>query len=178
MKLIAGILGLGTLAAILQGVGGTFLPQRYIPDLGLLLVVALGLSWRGLIGGAALAGSLGYLTDLLSGSLLGQHMLLRMVVFLTARLGSLHLSLLGPLPRALFVAGLTLVNALSLSLLTSVFTEGAGLSLSALTGVVPQMILNALCARPVAGLTERAISLLSDDESARKLHLETRSFPA
>ena len=102
MKLFAGILGLGTLAAILQGVAGTFLAQRFVPDLGFLLAVALGLSWRGLAGGVALVAFLGYLTDLLSGSILGQHVILRMFVFAAARLGSRHLSLIGAMPRALF----------------------------------------------------------------------------
>ena len=177
MKLFAGILGLGTLAAILQGVLGTFLPPRFIPDLGLLLVVALGLSWRGFAGGVALAALLGYLTDLLSGSLLGQHVLLRMLVFVAAWMGSRHLSLLGSLPRVLFVAGLTFANALLMALLTLAFAGGPGLAAPALTGLAPQMFLNALCAGAVAGLTGRAITLLSDD-SARKLRLETRGIPA
>ena len=156
MKLFAGILGLGTLVAILQGLAGSFLPQRFVPDLGLLLVVALGLSWRGFAGGIVLVGSLGYLTDLLSGSLLGQHMILRIFVFIAARFGSRHLSLLGALPRALSVAALTAVNALLTELLTTLFT-GSSFTVGTLTGLLPQMVLNALFAAPVAALTERAV---------------------
>lgn len=172
MRPFAGILALGTLAAILQGVAGSFLAQRFVPDLGLLLVVALGLSWRGFASGVALVGSIGYLTDLLSGSLLGQHMILRMFVFVAARLGSRHLSLLGRLARALSVAALTAVNAILMELLTTLFTGGSGFQVGALTGLLPQMFLNALFAAPVAVLTERAMALLGDDET-RKLRLET-----
>ncbi len=173
MKLFAGILGLGTLFAILQGMTGTFLAQRFIPDLGFLLVIALGLSWRGFAGGIVLVVLLGYLTDLLSGSLLGQHAILRIFVFVAARLGSRHLSLHGTLPRALFVAALTAVNAVWMELLTTVFTNSSGFAVGSLTGLPAQMALNALCVAPVAALIERAVALLGDDENARKLLIET-----
>ncbi len=173
MKLFAGILGLGTLAAILQGVAGTFLAQRFVPDLGLLLVFAVGLSWRGFAGGFGVAIALGYATDLLSGSLLGQHMTLRMFVFVAARLGSRQLSLHGTIPRALFVAALTAVNAVLMELLTTIFTADVGFQVGSLTGLLPQMFLNALFVAPVAALTERAVAALGDDENARKLELET-----
>lgn len=173
MKLFAGILGLGALAAILQGVAGTFVPQQFVPDLGFLLVVALGLSWRGFAGGVTLVALLGYLTDLISGSLIGQHAFLRMFVFIAARLGSRHLSLLGALPRALSVAALTAVNAVLMELLTTIFTNGSGFAVGALTGLLPQMVLNALFVAPVAALVGRAVAILGDDENARKLMLET-----
>ena len=173
MRLFAGILALGTLAAILQGLLGTFVAQRFVPDLGLLLVFAVGLSWRGFAGGFSVAIALGYATDLLSGSLLGQHVTLRMFVFVAARLGSRHLSLHGTMPRALFVAALTAVNAVLMELLTTIFTGGEGFAFGALTGLLPQMFLNALFAAPVTALTERAVALLGDDENARKLELET-----
>jgi len=173
VKRFIGLLGLGALAAIVQGVAGTFIPQRFVPDLGFLLVVALGLSWRNLGSGTALAACLGYLTDLLSGSLLGQHVILRMFVFSAARLGSRHLSLIGLVPRACFVAALTAVNALAMEFLTSAFTDGPEFEAAALTGLAAQMVLNALLAAPVAALTERAAALLGEDEGARRLSLET-----
>lgn len=173
MRLFAGIVGLGTLAAILQGVTGIFFAQRFVPDLGFLLAVALGLSWRGFAGGVALSAFLGYLTDLLSGSLLGQHVLLRMFVFCAARFGSRHLSLVGTMPRALFVAALTAVNAVVMELLTTIFTEGPGFATGTLTGLAAQMVLSALFAAPVVALTDRAIAVLGDDENARKISLET-----
>ena len=173
MRLFAGILVLGALAAILQGVAGTFVAQRFVPDLGLLLVFALGLSWRGFAGGFGAAIALGYITDLLSGSLLGQHMTLRMFVFVAARLGSRHLSLHGAMPRALFIFGLTAVNAVLMELLTTIFTGDTGFVVGSLTGLLPQMFLNALFAAPITALTERAVASLGDDENARKLELGT-----
>jgi len=96
-----------------------------------------------------------------------------MFVFVAARLGSRHLSLLGTLTRALSVAALTAVNAMLMELLTTIFTGGSGYEVGALTGLLPQMFLNALFAAPVVALTERAVAVLGDDENARKLRLET-----
>jgi cell shape-determining protein MreD len=173
VKLFAGILVLGALAAIIQGVLGTFVSQQYVPDLGLLLVFAVGVSWRGFAGGFGAAIGLGYITDLLSGSLLGQHVVMRIFVFVAARLGSRHLSLLGAMPRALMVAGLTLVNAFAMEALTTIFTGSGGFVIGSLTGLLPQIFLNALCAAPLTAGVERMVALLSDDESARKLSIET-----
>lgn len=179
MRPFVGILGLGAAVAILQGLLGTFVPQHYCPDFGLLLVVGLGLSWRGFASGLFLSAFLGFLTDFLSGSLLGQHGFLRMSVYLASRLGSRHLSLLGPLPLACFVAALTAANAAGMAVLTSTFTAGLPLDGAALTGIVPQMLLNALFAAPVAAVAERATLMLSDDENARRmLNLETRGRTA
>jgi hypothetical protein len=60
-----------------------------------------------------------------------------------------------------------------MELLTTAFTEGPGFAVGTLTGLAPQMVLNALFAAPVAVLTERAVAVLCDDENARKRSLAT-----
>ena len=58
MKRIVALLALGVLAPMVQGAVGTFVPPQYCPDLGLLLVVGLGLCWRSTAGGVLLSATL------------------------------------------------------------------------------------------------------------------------
>jgi cell shape-determining protein MreD len=169
VKRVFGLLGLGVLALLLQGVLAIFLPARFLPDLGFLMVIALGLSWRSAAGGACVAAGIGYATDLLSGSLLGQHALLRLVAYAVGRVGSRHLNLRGALPQAAFIAVLTVANAVALGLLTSFFSPGAGVGLSAARELLPQALANALFAPAVALGTARAVARLGDEEGGQRL---------
>ena len=85
MKPAVTLLLISAFAVMVQGAAAGWMEQRVIPDLGLLIVVALGTRWRSLASGIVLAALIGYLADLLSGSLLGQHALLRMLAFAAAR---------------------------------------------------------------------------------------------
>jgi hypothetical protein len=58
LKRVLALLAIGALAPMIQGAIGTFIPLRYCPDLGLLLVVGLGLCWRSTAGGIALSAAL------------------------------------------------------------------------------------------------------------------------
>jgi rod shape-determining protein MreD len=170
---------LGALTLMLQGVAASVLPTRFCPDLGFLLVIAVGLCWRSTTGGLLLAALLGYLTDLLSGSLLGQHMLLRIAAFVAARFASRHLNLRGPRPQAVFVAALTVANALGLVVLTAFFAPAVGLGPVALGDLLPHALVNALFAPGVAMVTQRLVSRLGDDPGAQRLlPLEPRKRPA
>lgn len=168
MKPFAGILVLGSLLATVQGVLGNFLPQAFCPDLGLLLVLALGLIWRSFAGGLLLAVMLGYVSDFLSGSLLGQLALLRILAFLAARAISRHLSLLSSLHLALFSLVITAIYGLALLSLTGLFSREASVEVPALFALLPQMLLNALFAPPVVALVRFMAAQLGDDESGRK----------
>lgn len=169
MKRALALLLLGVLATMLQGAVATFAPPLLVPDLGLLMVFAIGFCWRSAAGGVLLAATLGYVADLLSGSLLGQHALLRVLAFGAARLGSRHLNLRGPLPQVVFVAALTSLHALLLATLTSFFAGGVGPGSMAPGDLVAHSLVNALCAPVVAGLTARVVSRLGDEDSARRL---------
>ena len=106
-------------------------------------MIALGLCWRSPVGGVCVAAAIGFATDLLSGSLLGQHALLRLAAYAAARVGSRHLNLRGALPQVAFVAGLTAANALALALLTSFFSPGSGAGIVAVRELLPQALANA-----------------------------------
>lgn len=179
MKQISGLLALGTGVAILQGAVASFLPQGWCPDFGLLLVIAIGLSLRSTGAGLCLAALLGYVTDLLSGSLLGLHASTRLIAFVAARLGSRHLSLLGLLPAATFAGLLTLANAVVATWLTGRFVGGPALDLGFVAAVAPQILVNAAFAPALVALTRKVIVLLSDEDSGRRLlKLETGGWPA
>ena len=169
MKRVFGLLGLGAVALTLQGAVATFVPARFCPDLGFLLVVALGLAWRSPVGGVCVAAAIGFATDLLSGSLLGQHALLRLAAYATARFGSRHLNLRGPLPQAAFDAGLTGANAVALTLLTSFFSPGSGASIVVVRELLPQAVVNAVFAPLVAYGVERAVARLGDEDGGQRL---------
>jgi hypothetical protein len=82
------LLALGLLALVLQAAAASVLPPAWVPDLCLLVVMGIGIALRSLPVGIVLAAALGYATDLLSGSLLGEHALLRMAGYGAARVGS------------------------------------------------------------------------------------------
>lgn len=177
MRRALALLALGLLLTMAQGVAATVLPARWCPDLGLLLAVAIGLCWRSAVGGIVVASAIGYVADLLSGTLLGQHALLRVLAFGVARAGSGHLNLRGALPQAAFVALLTLGNAAALAATTAFFIPTAGLVLAAPGALAAHAFANAVCAPLVTGLTARLVALLGSEEGGRRmLRLEPRSF--
>ena len=152
MKPALVLLAVGAAATLLQAVAATFVAPRFLPDLGLLLVVALGLCWRSTAAGLVLAAVLGYLTDLLSGALLGQHALVRLGVFAAARLASRHLNLRSAPPLAVFAVGVTVANAAAIGGLTAFFSTGLGFDRAMAADLLPHVLANALFAAPVAHL--------------------------
>ncbi len=169
MKRIFALLAIGALAPMIQGVVGTFVPLHHCPDLGLLLVVGLGLCWRSTAGGVALSAALGFIADLLSGSLLGQHMLLRIFAFGAARACSQQLNLRGVIPRAIFVAVLTVVTALGTGALTSFFGAGPGVDGEILRELIPHALINGAFAPFAVWFVERVSNLLNDVEGGHQL---------
>jgi len=169
VKRVLGLLGLGAVALTLQGAVAAFLPARFCPDLAFLLVVALGLCWRSAVGGVCMAGAIGYTTDLLSGSLLGQHALLRLAAYAVARFGNRHLNLRGALPQAVFVSALTGANAFGMALLTSFFSPGSGVGMVAVRDLLPQAVVNVLFAPLVALATARTLARLGDEEGGQRV---------
>ncbi len=169
MKRALALLAIGALAPMIQGAMGTFIPLHYCPDLGLLLVVGLGLCWRSTAGGLVLSAMLGFVADLLSGSLLGQHMLLRIFAFGAARACSRQLNLRGVIPRATFVAVLSAVSALGTGALTAFFGAGPGVDAQLLRELVPHALINGAFAPLGVWLVERIANWLSEAEAGQQL---------
>jgi cell shape-determining protein MreD len=172
-----GLAVFGILAVMFQGAVAGFLPPGWCPDLGFLLVVAIGLCWRSTAGGLLLAALMGFVGDLLSGSLFGQLALLRVLAYLAARVASLHVNLIGPGPQVVFAAGLTVANALVLSALTAFFSPGTGVDFVLLRQLVPHVMVTALTAPFVTAAVAAIVARLGDDEASRRLlRLEPRNF--
>jgi len=178
VKRAVALLAFGIAAILAQGVVNIFVPARFTPDLSLLVVVGVGLHWGGASGGAAIATLLGFSADLLSGSLFGEHALLRLLEFCAARFASRHLNLRGPIPQAVFVMVLTAANAFGVGLLNSFFTSRGGIDVVMLRYVVPHAFANALFAPLLSRLVERLIDFFGDEEGGRRLlRLEPRGRP-
>ena len=168
MKQVLRLIGLGGAALILQGVLATVLPPRWCPDLLFLVVVATGLC-APIASGLLVAAALGYATDLLSSSLLGEHALLFAIVFAATRRGNRKLNLRGDLPRAIFVALLTVAYALGLSGLGWAFGRPPVLSLSLLPSLALHAAVNALATPFVSPVVIRLAGGVSDEEIGRRL---------
>ena len=176
MKRGLALLALGIVGLMCQGAAATVVPARFVPDVGLLLIFGVALSVRSATAGVTLAAGVGYVTDLLSGGLLGQHVLLRMAAYSAARVGGTRLNLRGALPQSIFVFFLTLGHAVALWMLAAFFVPGATGGLLAPSPLLAQALVNAV----LAPITTELVSILSirlgDDEAGRQVRLEPRSF--
>jgi rod shape-determining protein MreD len=171
------LVALGVFALMVQGVVTQVLPAYWVPDFGLLLVVAIALCLRGAASGVVLAALLGYATDLLSGSILGQHALLRMAAYGVARFGSARLNLRGPLPQALFVGLLSAAHAVGLWGLFAFFAADIGSSLLTPRELFPHALVNGIAAPFVSQGIGALLDRLGDDEAGqRPIRLEPRTL--
>ena len=162
---------------MLQGALSPFLPAAFRPDLALLVVFALSLSWRNTATGLVLAAVCGFVVDLFSGALLGQNALLSVLVFVGARVLSVHVSMLGALPQMICAAALTAVHAIGVVGLTTLFTPGADFSLLRLGIIVPRVAVNALAAPPVSWAVTGLVGWISGEDVARRpLRIATRTW--
>jgi len=158
----------GLLALILQGALARVLPPPWCPDLSWLVVVALGLRWPGLVSGMLVATLLGFSMDLLSGSLMGQHALLRVLSFLAAAVATRQLDLSGSLPISLFVFALMFGYGLAVVATLAFFVGSAGIDLQVVGRALIHALVNAAVAPSVLSGIERLISRLSEEEIGRR----------
>jgi rod shape-determining protein MreD len=165
------LFSVGLFALVLQGVLAGIVGYPLCPDLGLLVVVAIGLHWDRLSSGFALATCLGYATDVLSGSLLGQHALLRLFSFAAATFGSRQLNLRGAVPLAIFAGGLTLAYGLALHGLGGFFTAGSALPASAFGRMLAHAAVNSLFAPLVSHGVGWLCAVAGEDDGRRGMRL-------
>lgn len=170
MKSTLAIVALGLLALVLQGALARAVSPPWCPDLAWLVVVGLGLRWPGFLSGFVLSAFLGFAMDVVSGSLLGQHMLLRLVTYLAAAVASRQLDLSGGIPVAFLTFALSAAYGFGVVATRSVFAgvvaQGIGVELVALA--VAQGFINMLCAGPVVAAVERIVSRFADEELSRR----------
>lgn len=168
MRRALAVLALGAGALAFQSALATQVPGAACPDLGLLVVVALGLHWRGEVSGLVLAAALGYGADLLSGSLFGEHALLRLLAYAAARLASSKLNLRGALPLACFVWILTGVYGLGVAGLAALLGGDPGGGWGRLGPLVLHASLNAALAPAVSRLVGGLLAWAGEAEARRR----------
>jgi rod shape-determining protein MreD len=178
VKRVSTLLGIGVAAIVMQGALATVLPPPWCPDLALLVLVGIGLRWRGLARGLVIAALLGYSRDLLSGSLLGQHALLYLFAFTSTVVATRQLNLRGSWPLAGFAAALTVLYGLAMLALTGFFVGGVELSLSWLGAQLVHAAMTAVFAPALSALVGRASDWADDDPARRSLGLDAVRRPA
>ncbi len=168
MKSGIAVLLLGLAALIVQGALARFISPPWCPDLALLVVIGIGLRWPGFLAGLLIVVPLGYAMDLLSGSLMGQHAFMRLIVYLTAAITSRQLDLSGGLPVAIFVFGTTLFYGLGIGATFSFFVASDTVGFDVLSSAFGHGIANVIAAGPMIALVERVLARFSDDEVGRR----------
>jgi len=176
LKRALALVALGLFSPMIQGAMVPYLPRGACPDAGLLLVIAIGLSLRSAIGGVALTAFIGFVSDLLSGALLGSHAFLWILVFAIARVTSLHVNLHGAFMQMALAASLTAFTAFGLASLTSFFGSVGVRELVAPAELLRQTIVNALLAPIAMAVVARLIIRLGNDDGRRVLRLDPRGF--
>lgn len=177
MKRALVLAALALLVPMVQGGVAPFLPRATCPDLALLLVIAMGLCLRGAATGVVFAAGIGFVSDLLSGSLQGQHALLFVLAFGLARVVSGHMNLQGAFARMAVAAILSLGAALFMAGVMAFFAK-TGTPLASGPELLRQAVVDALVAPPLIGLAARGVARLGDDDGRRLLRLEPRRFSA
>lgn len=168
MKSTLAVLAVGFAAIVIQGGLARALPPPWCPDLAWLVVVGIGLRWPGFISGFVLATCLGFAMDAVSGSLLGQHALLRIVSYLAAAIAGRQLDLSGGIPIALLSFSLSLAYAFGVVATRSVFLGPESIGLEVVAVAVAQAFVTMLCANPVVGIVERIVNRFADEEMTRR----------
>lgn len=170
MKSTLAILALGLLALVLQGALARAVAPPWCPDLAWLVVVGIGLRWPGFLSGFLLSAFLGFAMDVVSGSLLGQHVLLRLLTHLAAALASRQLDLSGGIPVAFLTFALSLAYGFGVVATRSVFGGAAlaGFDVEIVALVVAQGFVNMLCAGPIVAAVEWIVSRFADEELTRR----------
>ena len=168
MKSTFAVLALGLATLMIQGGLARALPPPWCPDLAWLVVVGIGLRWPGFVSGFALATVLGFAMDAVSGSLLGQHALLRVVSYLAAAIAGRQLDLSGGVSIALLTFALSLAYGFGVVATRSVFLGPETVGIEMVAVAVAQGFVNMLCASPIVGIVERIVNRFAEEEMSRR----------
>ena len=168
MKSTFALLALGLGALMFQGGLARALPPPWCPDLSWLVVVGLGLRWPGFLSGFLLTAVLGFAMDAVSGSLVGQHALLRLVTYLVAAISARQLDLSGGIPTALLTFVLSLGYGFGVVATRSVLLVPEPIGVEIFVMAAVQAIVNTICAGTLVGGVERIVNRFADEEVGRR----------
>lgn len=165
--LVAGLLGLIAVGALAGSV-----PVRFLPNLSLLGTVAAGLV-LGPAAGLLVAASLGLTADVMTGTLVGQQAMLRVLELAVLRGFASQLDLRRGIPLSVFVAALSLADA-GLLVLQSRFFLGLSFHWSEVGGVLLRAGVNGLVAPLIGGVARWIADALDESEARREMRLDTK----
>jgi rod shape-determining protein MreD len=178
MKRGLAVFALGLIALGVQGGLSMAIPRVLCPDLGLLVVIAIGLHWRDTTSGLFIASALGFIADVLSSSIFGAHALLRVLAYATTALTRSQMDLRSGAALALFAGGMTIFYALGLVSLMRFFGgAGEGLPWSGFGALFPHIVVNAAVAPLVSGLLVRVCEWAEGEASRPGLEIDARRSP-
>jgi len=178
VKRVVTLCAIGFGALWVQGGLAAVLPPPWCPDLSLLVVIGLGLRWGGFVSGLLMAAALGLAADVVSASLLGQHMLLRIGIFTLAFALCRRFNLRGGVPMMAFTASVSLGMGLVLVGVSGLASASIEVALAWAFQLVVHALVNALLAPAFAGLVERAADWAAADDPGRGLRFATRRHAA
>jgi hypothetical protein len=173
MKLALALLGLGWLAALVQGGLALLLPSWAVPDLSLLVTVAAASALEPGFGLVVAAG-IGLGVDMISGPWLGQFAFLRLCELTLARLVAAQLDLRRGLPLTVFAFALVILDGLAQAGLGRLLLGSFPVEASQLGGLVARGLLTAPLAPLVVRSSRRLRERLDESEARRDMRLDTR----
>jgi rod shape-determining protein MreD len=166
--------GLALGALVLQGTLAALLPPALTPDLALLVALVAAVVAPALPA-LLLAAGLGFGADLLSGTLLGEQALLRLLAFAATRFVSSQFHLERGLPLASYCLAIGLLDPLGLAALSRLFSGASPIGWEALPTVAVRALLGAALAGGVHRIVGAALDSLSDgDARRREVRFDTR----
>lgn len=175
MKRGLAVFALGLIALGFQGGMAMAIPRVLCPDLGLLVVIAIGLHWRETTTGLFVASALGFAADMLSSSIFGAHALLRILVYSATALTRSQVDLRSGAALALFAGGMTIFYALGLVSLSRFFGgAGEGLQWSGIGALLPHIAINALVAPFVSAILIRVCEWADGEASRPGLEIDAK----
>lgn len=170
MKKAVVLLLLGLFALMVESALAAGMPVRFVPQASLLATVAAGLVLRP-AEGLLVAAVLGLSADALSGTLLGQQTMLRILELVATRGIAAQLDLRHALPLVAFVTFLSIADA-ALLVAQSRFFLGLAFHGSELVGVLVRAVATGLCAPVVGSLAFRLVGRLDERQARREMRLE------
>lgn len=152
--------GLALVGLWIVGSAATWFPRSWLPDVTMLVAVALGLHVPG-AAGLVTAWAVGGTADLLSGGPLGQQALLDLGAWLLTRAGVQRVDLARTVVLIPFVVGLSVLQLIGQWALVGVPELGG----AALAIAIPRAITNAVAALAVQRLFLAVVGRVDPDES-------------
>ena len=165
--------GIGLLGVAVQAILAGELSAMFVPDLSLLGTLAAALI-LGPAEGLLVAFALGLGTDMVSGSLFGQHALVRMLEFIAVRGFAKQLDLRRFVPLAVVGFALSLFDAALQAGVSLLFVSSFAIAISEVGGLFWRAGATAVFAPLVGTMARSVVEWLSETEARREMRIETR----